>query len=65
MGKSKGSRTVITLECACGNKQIDNTRKNGIMRYSTSKNKKNTPNRLEVNKFCPYCNKHKLFREIK
>lgn len=65
MGKSKGSRTVITLECACSNKQIDNTRKNGIMRYSTSKNKKNTPNRLEIKKFCPYCNKHKLFREIK
>lgn len=65
MGKSKGSRTVITIECICRNEQVNNTRKNGIMRYSTSKNKKNTPNRLEVKKFCPYCNKHELFREIK
>nr|QVQ56747.1 ribosomal protein L33 [Erythrocystis saccata] len=65
MGKSKGSRNVITLECTCQNKKNDNKNKKGIMRYSTCKNKRNTPNRLEIKKFCPYCNKHELFREIK
>nr|YP_009392057.1 ribosomal protein L33 [Periphykon beckeri]ARW60405.1 ribosomal protein L33 [Periphykon beckeri] len=64
MGKNKGSRVTITLECKCKNdKSIK--RKNGIFRYTTCKNKKNTPNRLEINKFCTYCNIHTLFKEIK
>ncbi len=65
MGKSKGSRIVITLECTCEDQIKNNTRKKGVMRYSTSKNKRNTPQRLEINKFCPQCNKHGLFKEIK
>lgn len=65
MGKSKGSRIVITLECTCKVQEQNNLRRNGVMRYSTSKNKRNTPNRLELNKFCPHCNKHSLFKEIK
>nr|ARW64153.1 ribosomal protein L33 [Chondria sp. (in: red algae)] len=67
MGKNKGARTVITLECECKN-NTDNKgtrRKNGIFRYTTSKNKRNTPNRLEIQKFCNYCNCHSTFKEIK
>ena len=64
MPKNKGSRIIITLECPCRN-NINEKRKKGIFRYTTCKNKKNNPGRLELRKFCPYCNKHKLFKEIK
>ncbi|MCE7963369.1 MAG: elongation factor Tu [Acidobacteria bacterium ACB1] len=33
--------------------------------YVTTKNKKNTPNRLELNKFCRRCRCHRLHRENK
>ena len=33
--------------------------------YNTMKNKKNTPDRLEMNKHCPFCKKHTLHRETK
>ena len=31
----------------------------------TNKNKKNTPDRLEISKFCPTCKKHVDFKEKK
>lgn len=65
MGKNKGTRITITLECSCGAQGTNSTRKNGIMRYTTSKNRRNNPNRLELKKFCPPCNKHSIFKEIK
>lgn len=65
MGKSKGARITITLECSCKNLSNTNKRKPGIFRYTSSKNRRNTPARLEVRKFCPHCNKHSLFKEIK
>nr|YP_009393522.1 ribosomal protein L33 [Bostrychia simpliciuscula]ARW62084.1 ribosomal protein L33 [Bostrychia simpliciuscula] len=67
MGKNKQTRITITLECECRNDKKNNKtkRKNGIFRYTSCKNKKNTPNRIEINKFCPYCNCHKKFKEIK
>lgn len=65
MGKSKGTRILITLECECRNIHKELKRKNGVFRYTSSKNKKNTPKRLELNKFCPYCNCHQKFKEIK
>ena len=37
----------------------------GISRYTTMKNKKNTIQRLELKKFCSYCLKHTLYKEIK
>ena len=37
----------------------------GVSRYSTKKNRKNTPERIELNKFCPYCAKHTIHKEIK
>ena len=33
--------------------------------YNTTKNKKNNPDRLEMNKFCRFCKKHTLHRETK
>nr|YP_009398686.1 ribosomal protein L33 [Kuetzingia canaliculata]ARW67872.1 ribosomal protein L33 [Kuetzingia canaliculata] len=65
MGKNKGSRIIITLECECRHTQNTKKRNNGIFRYTSSKNKRNTPHRLEIKKFCPYCNSHEIFKEIK
>ena len=33
--------------------------------YDTKKNKKNTPDRLELKKYCKFCRKHTLHRETK
>lgn len=33
--------------------------------YSTMKNKKNDPDRLERNKFCKFCRKHVPHKEVK
>nr|WCH58086.1 ribosomal protein L33 [Cystoclonium purpureum f. stellatum] len=65
MGKNKGARITITLECECRNLNNIDKRKIGIFRYTTSKNRRNTPNRLELKKFCPNCNHHRNFKEIK
>ena len=65
MGKSKGARIIITLECSCRNTEDKNKRESSIFRYTSTKNRRNTQNRLELNKFCPKCNKHTLFKEIK
>lgn len=64
MAKAKGSRLIITLECTeC--RTNTNQRKNGVSRYTTKKNRKNTPDRLELKKFCKYCNQHTTHKEIK
>ena len=33
--------------------------------YDTVKNKKNDPDRLEMNKYCRFCKKHTLHKETK
>lgn len=33
--------------------------------YITKKNKKNNADRLEMNKFCKFCNKHTVHKETK
>ncbi len=33
--------------------------------YFTNKNKKNDPDRLEMNKYCRFCRKHTVHRETK
>ncbi len=48
-------RTKITLVCT------ECKRRN----YDTMKEKKNTPDRLEMRKHCPFCRKHTLHRESK
>nr|AKZ30285.1 ribosomal protein L33 [Goodenia ovata] len=67
MAKSKDVRLTIILECtacACARKGVKRLSK-GISRYITQKNRSNTPNRLELKKFCPYCYKHTIHGEIK
>lgn len=50
-----GSRVKITLACPeCKQRN-----------YSTSKNKKNDPERLEVSKYCPFCRKHTPHKETR
>lgn len=62
MTKIKSIRKLITIECI-------NCRKNllskGISRYLTSKNKKNMSTKLEIKKYCKYCLKHTLHKEVK
>ena len=65
MAKNKGSRITITLECPNRNLKNTNQRRKGIFRYTTTKNRRNTPNRIELKKFCPNCNCHQVFKEIK
>lgn len=60
MAKNKGNRIVVTLECtSCRAANTSPTR------YSTTKNRKNTTERLELNKYCPTCNSHTVHKEIK
>lgn len=64
MAKNKGTRILITLECTeCrGNLK---KRSAGISRYSTKKNRRNNPERLELKKYCSNCNRHTIHKEIK
>ena len=48
-------RSIITLACT------ECKRRN----YSTIKNKKNTPDKLEFKKFCRFCHKHTVHKETK
>ena len=65
MAKNKGSRITITLEYVHKISDNKQNRKKGVFRYTTKKNRRNTPGRIELKKFCPNCNCHKLFKEIK
>jgi len=65
MAKNKGARITITLECSDKSSKLENKRKSGVWRYTTTKNRRNTPNRIELKKFCPHSNCHKIFKEIK
>jgi large subunit ribosomal protein L33 len=62
MGKSKkGNRVQVILECT----EQKESGVPGISRYITTKNKKNTPERLELRKYNPYLKRVTLHREIK
>jgi large subunit ribosomal protein L33 len=64
MAKNKGPRIMITLECTeC--RQNMSQRTPGVSRYQSSKNRRNTTDKLELAKFCRYCNKHTIHKEIK
>nr|YP_010223277.1 ribosomal protein L33 [Euphorbia peplus]UCL27270.1 ribosomal protein L33 [Euphorbia peplus] len=67
MAKGKDVRVRIILECTgCVRKSKSvNKKSTGISRYITQKNRHNTPSRLELRKFCPYCYKHTIHGEIK
>ena len=49
--KSKGNRVQVILECTS--------------RYITTKNKKNTPDRMELKKYNPILRRYTIHKEIK
>jgi large subunit ribosomal protein L33 len=61
MAKSKGTR--ITLECTECRSNL-NKRSEGVSRYSTQKNRRNNPERIELKKYL-HCNKPTIHKEIK
>ena len=60
MARKKGIRCIITIEC---------TEARGLgmtpSRYTTQKNKKNTPDRLELKKYNPALKRMTVHKEIK
>ena len=51
----KADRIIIYLACTeCKDRN-----------YTSSKNKRNDPGRLEFQKYCPRCRTHRLHRETK
>ena len=61
----KGTRVVVTLECTEARTSSEPRRSNGVSRYTTEKNKRNTTGRLELKKFNPHLNKMTIHKEIK
>ncbi len=59
--KSKGNRIQIILECT----EHKKSGLPGTSRYVTQKNRKNTPERLELMKYNPILRRKTLHREIK
>ena len=48
-------RDIVTLACTeCKQRN-----------YTTTKNKRNTPDKLEFKKYCRFCRKHTLHKETK
>jgi large subunit ribosomal protein L33 len=60
--KKNAARQVIHLECIESRKITDVP---GVSRYTTMKNKKNTPGRVELMKYNKFLRRHTLHREVK
>jgi len=55
MAKATDVRPKITLACAeCKERN-----------YITKKNRRNDPDRIELNKYCPRCNRHTSHKETR
>nr|YP_009759422.1 ribosomal protein L33 [Stenospermation multiovulatum]AXR87682.1 ribosomal protein L33 [Paederia scandens]QJU04257.1 ribosomal protein L33 [Pothos scandens]AXR87765.1 ribosomal protein L33 [Paederia scandens]AXR87849.1 ribosomal protein L33 [Paederia scandens]AXR87933.1 ribosomal protein L33 [Paederia scandens] len=65
MAKGKDVRVRVILECTGCVRNGVTKEFPGISRYITQKNRHNTPSRLELKKFCRYCNKHTIHGEVK
>lgn len=61
MAKSKGNRIQVILECT----EHKESGLGGTSRYVTQKNRKNTPDRMELKKFNPVMKKYTIHKEIK
>ncbi len=57
----KGNRVQVILECT----EHKNSGMKGTSRYITTKNRKNTPTRIERKKYNPILNKYTIHKEIK
>ena len=53
--EEKAMREIINMACTLCKQR----------NYSTMKNKKNDPDRLERSKFCKFCRKHVPHKEVK
>jgi len=55
MATKAGARDKLTMACEeCKQRN-----------YQTYKNKKNNPDRMTLNKYCPFCRKHTAHKETK
>lgn len=61
MAKQKGNRVQVILECTEHRK----SGLPGVSRYTTEKNRKNTPDKLVLKKYNSILKKHTLHKEIK
>ena len=59
--KAKGNRVLVILECT----EHKESGMPGMSRYITTKNRKNTTQRLELMKYNPVLKKMTLHKEIK
>ena len=59
--KAKGDRVQVILECT----EQKASGVPGMSRYITTKNRKNTTERLELKKFNHYLKKYTIHKEIK
>ena len=57
----KGNRIQVILECT----EHKNSGTPGMSRYITTKNRKNTTERIELKKYNPVLKKYTLHKEIK
>ena len=57
----KGNRVQVIMECT----EQKNSGVPGTSRYITTKNRKNTPERLEIKKYNPNLKKVTVHKEIK
>ena len=58
---AKEARVVIQLECqTCRKSGLP-----GVSRYSTTKNKKTHPDKLQLKKYCKFERKHTIHKESK
>ena len=57
----KGNRIQVILECT----EHKNSGVAGTSRYITTKNRKNTPERIELKKYNPILRKYTVHKEIK
>ncbi len=61
MAKKKGNRIQVILECT----EHKTSGLAGVSRYITTKNRKNTPERIELKRFNPIMKKVTVHKEIK
>lgn len=59
--KAKGNRIQVILECT----EHKTSGAAGTSRYITTKNRKNTPDRLEIKKYNPILKRYTVHKEIK
>ena len=59
--KGKGNRIQVILECT----EHKDSGQPGTSRYITTKNRKNTPDRMDRKKYNPIMKKYTVHKEIK